>query len=211
MTITEQTTAFAWQQATWQEAEDYVSRFTDRLGTPLEAGIIETVIVLNLLGLRTFQSCEGHLRHGCAYPWVSLIDPPLSGQFVRLWQAVCQLENLAKEADTVEAYDTYLAEHVRLKINMARWEEQDTLYQHLQSLLEGFYAYSKDMQYSPSRLVIVKHHPGMIRLEPFSGQHMQSTSERLKSAYLACGQTEMQAFTRYLKMQWQESRDAASA
>ncbi|MDQ2715442.1 MAG: hypothetical protein M3Z08_11095 [Chloroflexota bacterium] len=68
MTITEQMTAFDWQQATWQEAEDYVSRFTDRLGTPLETGIIETVIVLNLLGLRTFQSCEGHLTHGCAYP-----------------------------------------------------------------------------------------------------------------------------------------------
>ena len=115
MAIAEQTAAFDWKRANWQEAQTHVSSFTDRLGTPIDAGIIETVVVLNLLGLQTFQSCEGHLTHGCAYPWVSLVDPPLSGRFVRQWQAVCQLEEQAKEVGTVEAYDRYLTEHAQLQ------------------------------------------------------------------------------------------------
>src|SRR5437763_8152511 len=111
MAIAEQMTAFNWEHASWSEAEASVSTFTDRLRTPIDAGIVETVVVLNLLGLQTFQSCEGHLTDGSAYPWVTLVHSPLSGRFVRQWQAVCQLEEQAKGSDTIEACDNYLAEH----------------------------------------------------------------------------------------------------
>jgi len=45
---------------------------TDRLGKPIDKGIIELVAVLNLLGFKTSGSCEGHLDHGCASPWVDI-------------------------------------------------------------------------------------------------------------------------------------------
>ena len=55
-----------------------VDRVTDRLGKRVDPGIRETVIVLNLLGLSTRQSCEGHVSlagHGHAAPWVDLLEP----------------------------------------------------------------------------------------------------------------------------------------
>ena len=207
MAIAEQMAAFNWAQASWQDAEAYVSTFTDRLGKPIDAGIVETVVVLNLLGLQTFQSCEGHLTEGCAYPWVTLVHRSLSGRFVRQWQAVCQLEEQAKGSGTIEACDEYLAEDLRLQMDMIRWEEEDVLSQRLKGWLEHFYAQEEYMQYKPERLVMTKYHPGMVRLEPFFGSHMKLPSEALKATYLARGQAEMRAFTYYLKRLWQQSRD----
>src|SRR5579864_9320219 len=202
MAVAEQLDTFDWERASWQEAEAYVSTFTDRLGTPIDAGIVETVVVLNLLGLQTFQSCEGHLAEGCAYPWVTLVHRPLSGRFVRQWQMVCQLEEQAKGSGTIEACDTYLAEHLRLQMAIPAWEEEDVFSQRLKEWLEHFYAQEGCVQYKPERLVIVKYHPGMVRLEPFFGSHMKLPSDTLKSVYLARGQAEMQAFTCYLKKCW---------
>lgn len=44
----------------YQEMHARVATFTDKLGTPIDPGIFETVVALNLLGLHTLQSCEGH-------------------------------------------------------------------------------------------------------------------------------------------------------
>jgi hypothetical protein len=38
-----------------------IDKITDRLGMPIEEGIKETVVMLNAFGLRTSQSCEGHI------------------------------------------------------------------------------------------------------------------------------------------------------
>ena len=61
----------------------------DRLGMAIDAGIRETVAVLNLLGLPTTQSCEGHVNdhgHGLPAPWVDfdLADPdvPIRAQML---------------------------------------------------------------------------------------------------------------------------------
>ena len=67
--------AIDWEHASWQEACAAVEQFTDSLGAEVDPGIFETVVLLNLLGFRTFQSCEGHLDHGTCYPWVTIIDP----------------------------------------------------------------------------------------------------------------------------------------
>ncbi len=54
----------------WQEMTKYCSHITDRLGQPIDQGILETVIALNVLGIPTVQSCEGHVDHGICAPWV---------------------------------------------------------------------------------------------------------------------------------------------
>lgn len=59
--------------ARWRRMMEAVGRVTDRLGKPVDPGIRETVAVLNLLGLPTIQSCEGHVNdrgHGLPAPWV---------------------------------------------------------------------------------------------------------------------------------------------
>jgi hypothetical protein len=57
-----------------------VDQMRDRLGSPLDQGIRETVTYLNLLGIHTTQSCHGHLDHGCFYPWI-MAESALSRQF----------------------------------------------------------------------------------------------------------------------------------
>lgn len=57
----------------WRRMMDAVGRVTDRLGKPVDPGIREAVAALNLVGLATVQSCEGHVNdggHGLPAPWV---------------------------------------------------------------------------------------------------------------------------------------------
>src|ERR1700685_3524831 len=51
----------------WQEMEKEVDSWTDALGLGIDGGIKKTVIVLNLLGFKTQQSCEGHFEWGRPY------------------------------------------------------------------------------------------------------------------------------------------------
>lgn len=56
--------------ATWEQAEAFARCITDGMGCSIDEGIVEAVVAFNLLGLRTCQSCEGHLDDGLPYPWV---------------------------------------------------------------------------------------------------------------------------------------------
>ncbi|ACL60563.1 hypothetical protein [Methylobacterium nodulans] len=59
----------------WRNMLGAVDAVRDRLGRPVDAGIRDTVVALNLLGLPTLQSCEGHVNaagHGLAAPWIDL-------------------------------------------------------------------------------------------------------------------------------------------
>lgn len=189
----------------YQEMCERVATFTDTLGMPVDPGIFETVVVFNLLGLHTFQSCEGHLDHGCPYPWVTIIDEEQERLFNRRWLAVCQLEDQAKEAGTQEAYDRYLAADVQLRLVMARSEMESSFYKRLTSLLDAFYLHS--VTPDPSRLVVRRFKSSSrYRIEPGFVEALESIPETLKGHYLARGQAEMQAFTISLKRQWHLQR-----
>lgn len=54
----------------WEQVFDVVSRTVDGMGRPIDRRIIRAVLGLNAHGIRTTMSCEGHLDHGLAYPWV---------------------------------------------------------------------------------------------------------------------------------------------
>jgi hypothetical protein len=57
-----------------------VNRVKDALGKTVDPGIRETVAVLNLLGFRMRQSCEGHVNErglGLPTPWVDIAPSAL--------------------------------------------------------------------------------------------------------------------------------------
>lgn len=56
----------------WQKMEQEVATWGDALGKGIDVRIKDTVIVLNLLGFKTEQSCEGHIDWGRPYPWVRI-------------------------------------------------------------------------------------------------------------------------------------------
>ena len=186
----------------YQQMYERVSTFTDKLGTPIDPGIFETVVALNLLGLHTFQSCEGHLEHGCPYPWVTIIDEERSRTFNRMWLSVCELEEQAKASRTATAYDRYLSADIQLRALLAKWEAEDRVFGQITGLLEAFYA-EQEMQTNPARLLVKRLQPGTYRIEPGFSFAEKELPEDLKASYLERGQAEMQAFTTFLKRQWQ--------
>ncbi len=183
-----------------------VSTLTDKLGTPIDPGIFETVVALNLLGLHTLQSCEGHLDHGCPYPWVTIIDEERSRTFNRMWLSVCELEEQAKASRTATAYDCYLSADIQLRALLAKWEAEDRVFEQITGLLEAFYA-EQERQASPARLLVKRLHPGTYRIEPGFSLVGKELPDDLKATYLARGQAEMQAFTCSLKRQWQQRQN----
>ena len=193
-----------WERASWQEGCATVEHFTDKLGTPIDPGIFETVVVLNLLGFRTFQSCEGHLDHGCAYPWVTVIDAAVSGRYYQEITSLSKLEEEAQQSGTEDAFFRYLSADTALRLHISRWKEEDLLFRRVREMLDTFYARDGEtMRLSATRLHGVLQSPGITRIEPGSALHAKNLPEGLKAAYLARGQAEMQAFTCYLKRRWQ--------
>src|SRR5262245_3085441 len=60
------------KQVIWDNMSDEVDHWTDGIGYPIDKEIKEIVIALNLVGIKTIASCEGHFDHGNLYPWVDL-------------------------------------------------------------------------------------------------------------------------------------------
>jgi hypothetical protein len=189
----------------YQQVHERVSTFTDKLGMPIDPGIFETVVALNLLGLHTFQSCEGHLDHGCPYPWVTIIDEERSRTFNRMWLSVCALEEQAKANRSETTYDDYLCAEIELRILLARWEAEDLVLGQITELLDAFYA-EQERQTTPARLLVKRLRPGTYRIEPGFSLVVKELPADLKASYLARGQAEMQALASSLKRQWQQSR-----
>jgi hypothetical protein len=56
-----------------KEVELKFKNMTDRLGMGIDKNIFRSVVILNSLGYKTRQSCEGHLNNYPSYPWIDLI------------------------------------------------------------------------------------------------------------------------------------------
>jgi hypothetical protein len=56
-----------------EDLRNRLRRVTDGLGAPIDEGILDTVVAMNAVGLRTSQSCQGHRNgRGTLYPWVEV-------------------------------------------------------------------------------------------------------------------------------------------
>jgi|GEM_PF-6089550 len=59
------------KQERWDSTAHWVNQQRDGSGYPIDDGIKDTVIVLNLLGFQTRQSCQGHINEGrILSPWI---------------------------------------------------------------------------------------------------------------------------------------------
>ena len=185
----------------YEEMCKRVATFTDKLGATVDSGIFEMVVALNLLGLHTLQSCEGHLDHGYPYPWVTIIDEERSRMFNRLWLSICELEEQAKVSKTETAYDHYLCADVELRLLLTQWEAKDDVYRKITELLETF-SKAQERQAHPARLFVKRLHPGLYRIEPGLSTVVKELPDSLMATYLRQGQDEMQNFADFLKKEW---------
>ena len=76
----------------WEKKLKEVAALKDGNGCSVDAGILETVAALQLLGLHTEFSCQGHLTHAWPAPWVSLLIDnqlnPISPNMEKLIQLI---------------------------------------------------------------------------------------------------------------------------
>ena len=173
----------------WEEAEAFASHLADRLGCPLDAEIRETVIALNLLGFQTCQSCEGHLDHGCLYPWIDFETDTCPAWYEQAQEDACR-EGLSTEEEEA-ATD-------RLMAQVAAYHHENHLYTRLSTVLDTFY--ESRAEYPENwRIILYCMHPGYYRLCSACGFEADEWPKHLWVENLVRGQAEMASFTAFLK------------
>ncbi len=174
----------------------HFASITDKLAKGIDDGILDTVIVLNLLGLPTVMSCEGHMDGASGAPWVDLEDQEASQQTERIGQLfkVAQAAYSAAQADTAQLFRQAHAARV------------EALKRHLEvraklmDLLELFYE-QRQVSYDVM-LVIQTKGAGRSRLESQGASFQEIASPDIRAQKLAIYQEEMRAFTAFLKDQY---------
>src|SRR5580765_6275630 len=82
-------------QALQDLEKHFATKVVDGLGLHIDAGILGTVVAFNASGMYTTASCEGHLDHGAAYPWIDVS----SKEAEKLAQKIAELLYEGKRED----------------------------------------------------------------------------------------------------------------
>lgn len=174
--------------STWNDAEAFMRRITDGLGCPIDEGIVETVVAFNLLGLRTCQSCEGHIVDGLPYPWVDFE----TDEFPAFKQA---LEEASGDGLSIEAREAKGAQLVALAATLP---SRSLLCARLENLLDTYY---QQHTTTPDewRLIVRCSSPFLFRLMPLCGYQARSWDDKTRVRNLRRSQAEMRNFTTFLK------------
>lgn len=109
---TTQTNDYAAKKQRWDEMAREVDTWADALGMPIDADIKDTIIVLNLLGFKTDQSCGGHFAWGRLYPWISFATYDAEEQLL-----LNQAQELSCKIDETEK--AVIARHPELSVSEA--------------------------------------------------------------------------------------------
>jgi metal-dependent amidase/aminoacylase/carboxypeptidase family protein len=178
----------------WQEIAARVDKITDRLGNPVDEGIKETVIVLNLLGFPTIMSCEGHLDHEYG-PWVNM-QPKGVAALEEQWRQANRAAQAAREQGAPFTKD--LSETLR-----AAQQALDTpvlqLAMQLMTYLIAFYA---ERVVPHDRRLVINEFVAGFSLK-CHGTFLQKVVEPpLRAVKLREYQEEMRTFTAFLKARY---------
>ena len=165
----------------WKEVENEFSGVTDRLGREIDEGILDTVVALNVLGINTIQSCEGHMDHGTGAPYIDVAAKDTKDLETQLH------ETFGKE-DIRETANKLIGEITRRNLL-----EQAKLLEHLLS----FYQH-RQVPYD-RRVTIQSFGLGVNRLESQGAALQEIVTPEVKQQRLQRYQEEMREFTKYLK------------
>jgi hypothetical protein len=188
----------------WQKMADNFAHITDKLGKRIDAGILDTVIVLNLLGIHTRQSCEGHLEWGTGSPWVDLEVPGLDDEEQVARDAFTEAQKQKEQGQLSQ-------EDIKQLFQAARQLRTVVKHKHLEgrrkvmSYLAAFY--DQRIILYDVRLIIQAQGMGCSRIES-QGADLQDTAPLdVRKQKLQEYQKEMQSFTAFLTEVWFSGRE----
>lgn len=183
----------------WQRMAERYAQITDKLGKGIDAGIMETVIVLNLLGMPTRQSCEGHLEHGTCAPWIDVYAPGLDEEEQRFHAMMKHAQQQREQhlSSKEELQRLFAAAHqVRKEIK----QQHSKVSQKAMAYLEAFYR-TRAVPYD-QQLVLRGFWLGSSRIESLGADFQEIVPLDLRQQKLQAYQQEMSAFTDFLKACW---------
>lgn len=150
----------------WEKITNEIEHTADRLGCPIDKGIRKTVIALNVFGINTAQSCEGHSgKHGAGTPWIDIeaTNEPEEcyNNQKKILARVAEENNITmEELDDKEEYQEIMIEawqecvdNGKTKETIAWQEENNKLRIMLESVLDEFYANKDVSEYIKIRLL----------------------------------------------------------
>lgn len=176
----------------WQAIAEKLSHTTDALGKGIDTGIFNAVVALNVLGIPTVASCEGHLERAIAAPWID-VEPP---GVLTLRQQLRELQDQEGVQRTPGA--AYTPSDAIQRLRQEIKEQQLNARLKLMALLDAFYR-ERLVPYDRRLIISNRDWLGRSRLE-CQGTELQEIAESaLRQQKLAEYQGEMQAFTAFLR------------
>jgi hypothetical protein len=159
---------------------------------PIDQGIFEMVVALNMLGFRTVMSCEGHLEKGIAGPWVDIESDEI--QALR-----DQITAKLKEATPSHKPPYVFTDEAKTLIEQLKKPQLEIAHA-LMILLDQFYRQREYIAYD-QRLIpnIWDSAPGKVSLECMGTSFQDIAPQNVKELKLKAYQQEMQDFTAFLK------------
>ena len=172
---------------------------------PIDAGILETVIVLNILGITTSQSCEGHLDHGRPYPWIMVITP----EAVRFSRQSATIFTQAAQQKEQEKSSNEQLQALYIKANQFRSQAEQLHSIDQQRLLNHLTAFYK-VHHTPfdCKLILYTRVPGTSCMESQGATTVIGQPPEIQQRKLIMYQKEMLAFTNFLKNMYFEEHIA---
>lgn len=120
----------------WDDTLLKFSKTTDGLGMPIDPLILEPVVALNVLGVSTSGSCEGHIVYDSNSPWIDIDDHREEDK-----KAYSRLLSLARQANASQLPDIerLITRHDLDKHKQEILQRQLLLMEKLQGYLTLFY------------------------------------------------------------------------
>src|ERR1700726_3863361 len=168
----------------WQEIEQQFAKMTDSTGTPIDPGILATVIALNAQDIFTVASCEGHLNRDNTkpYPWIVVSCQEAED----LDQRIAELLYEGKREDAETKRLMQLHRLLLFNVEYDLVELLNTFYQHQ--------AFEYDRHLS-----IWRYSNGTPCLQSHGAEYQQFREPDVRAAKLKEYQDEVHAFASFLK------------
>jgi len=188
----------------WNEALEQWRHVTDGRGYPIDKGILETVVVLNLLSIQTTSSCAGHVTRPRTHPWVHIgvrderyeKEEQRWDELNALFMAHSELTPSGFPAKCGEEAIRYL--HERDALGDALRKANHVLLRKLVGYLDAFYRVHQS-SYDRHMVLSEVGHFGEMNLYSLGADLMDTLPQKQRRAKLAEYQEEMRLFTAFLK------------
>lgn len=183
----------------WNKKVQILNKVVDNLGKRIDTKILKTVVGINVNGLLTQQSCQGHLRYGVASPWVDIVVAN-SEKVLVLYKQIEQLRGTILDEEDNEKPVLGRKKEIWEKIHLITRKKDKLLSKNNQKiigLLSKFYSSRQGVPYD-NRIIIKENYLG-VRLV-CQGFLLQGSRDLLeKKAKLAEYQNEFSLFADFLK------------